>query len=562
MDVHTLEKAKQQWQSAADMMPQLICLLDGNGHLIHINRTIERWGLGRVADVRGRHLHDDPASGLRRPPVLLQRPLAERGSQAVTRGTYRVRSIRPRAQAPSLGSRATPGAAAAQFREADDLHAVVMMGDISDFKQAEAGYQHLYEELECLVCHERERREFSEGMQARLLTILEKTTDYVAMADAAGDMLYLNPAGRALLGLGPQDDISHMKLCEHSDQEVKDRIWGEAIPSAIRSGLWAGESRLRDRAGREIHASQVIIAHRGDDGLVENFSTILRDTTEQVQTAQALRESRDELRRLSGLLVTIQEDERRRIALDLHDGLGQSLSLIKLSIENAARLLAAGATDEASESLQQLIPRVKEALVEVRRVSTELRPSILDDLGILPTLSWFFREFEAACGHIAVEKAFNVAEHEVPVPLQITLYRILQEATNNIVKHAGADRVRVSLDRIDEVLHLLIEDNGCGFDPDSIRYVEGRGQGAGAAQHEGACIVFRRNLPPRRPPPGRAPASRCRGRAGNSPARPFSLSRIRSASHGSDRYVVHPPEKYRAPRINEYGDPPRASLHL
>jgi PAS domain S-box-containing protein len=479
VDVQTIEKVKQQWQSAADMMPQLLCLLNARGQLIHINRTIERWGLGRVADVRGRQLHDvlhpdcsDPqcyfkslwlgaaarlAAGERTECEAFDAVLKRHFSVLVQ---PLVRPLR-------------------QFRGTDDLHAVVMMGVISDFKQAEAGYLDLYEKLECLVCKEKERREFSEGMQARLLAILEKTTDYIAMADAEGGMLYLNPAGRALLGVGPQDDISHMRLCEHGDQEAKDRIWSEAIPCAIRSGLWTGESRLHDTAGREIHVSQVIIAHRGNAGEVENFSTILRDTTEQMQTAQALRESRDELRRLSSLLVTIQEDERRRIALDLHDGLGQSLSLIKLSLENAATQLAAGAAGEAGESLQQLIPRVRQALVEVRRVATELRPSILDDLGILATLSWFFREFEAACSHIAVEKAFNVAEHEVPVSLQITLYRILQEATNNIVKHASADRVRVNLDRIDDVLHLLIEDNGCGFDPDSIPFEEGKARGLG-----------------------------------------------------------------------------------
>ena len=479
MDLQTLEKAKHQWQSAADMMPQLICLLDGKGHLIHINRTIERWGMGSVANVKGLHLHRvlhpncvDPQCYFNAFWLTAAAKLS-RGA----RTEYEVFDpvlkrhlsllVQPLVQPPH------------QLLEADDLHAVVMMGDISEFKQAEAGYQHLYEELEYLACREKERREHSEGMQARLLAILERTTDYVAMADAVGSMVYLNPAGHALLGLVPGDDITRMKLCEHSDQEVKDRIRDEAIPSAIRNGLWTGESRLRDHAGREIHASQIIIAHCGNDGQVENLSTILRDTTEQVQTAQALRESRDELQRLSGLLVTIQEDERRRIALDLHDGLGQSLSLIKLSIESAVRQLAAGATDEVGESLQQLIPRVKEALTEVRRVSTELRPSILDDLGILPTLSWFFREFEAACGDIAVEKAFSVVEHDVPVALQITLYRILQEATNNIVKHAGADRVRVSLDRIGDVLHLLIEDNGSGFDPLSIRYVEGQGRGLG-----------------------------------------------------------------------------------
>jgi signal transduction histidine kinase len=210
-----------------------------------------------------------------------------------------------------------------------------------------------------------------------------------------------------------------------------------------------------------------------------DVSPIVAAANDDDSIAQALRESREELRRLSGLLLSIQEDERRRIALDLHDGLGQSLSLIKLSIEKSSGLLAAGATNEAGESLRQLIPRVEEALVEVRRVSTQLRPLILDDLGILPTLSWFFREFEAVCGGIVVERAFNVAERDVPAPLHITLYRILQEAVHNIVKHSAASRVRVGLDRRGDELHLSIEDNGCGFDPDSVKYVEGETRGLG-----------------------------------------------------------------------------------
>ena len=115
----------------------------------------------------------------------------------------------------------------------------------------------------------------------------------------------------------------------------------------------------------------------------------------------------------------------------------------------------------------------------MRRVSTELRPAILDDLGILPTLSWFFREFEAVCSHIAVEKALAVSEQEVPAPLKITLYRIIQEATSNIVKHAAADRVRVSLYRADDALHLQIQDNGRGFDPANVVYRDGECRGLG-----------------------------------------------------------------------------------
>jgi signal transduction histidine kinase len=209
------------------------------------------------------------------------------------------------------------------------------------------------------------------------------------------------------------------------------------------------------------------------------FPEVRFEAIQEVEIEQALRHSREELRRLSGLLLSIQEDERRRIALDLHDGLGQSISLIKLAIEKSARLLAAGATYEARESLQQLIPRVEEALIDVRRVSTELRPLMIDDLGILPTLSWFLREFETLRGGVVVERIFNVAEHDVPVPLHITLYRILQEAVHNIVKHSGADRVWVRLDRMDNTLYLAIEDNGRGFDPDSIKFVEGETRGLG-----------------------------------------------------------------------------------
>lgn len=195
---------------------------------------------------------------------------------------------------------------------------------------------------------------------------------------------------------------------------------------------------------------------------------------------QALRESREELRRLSGLLISIQEDERRRIAQDLHDGLGQSISLIKLGIEKSAALLDVGATREAGAALRRLVPQVEEALAEVRRVSTELRPSLLDDLGILPTLSWFFREFQTVCGGgIVVESALNVAEQDIPSSLHITLYRILQEAVHNIVKHAAADRVRVRLARDDAALCMVIEDNGRGFDPRSIRWMEGQTRGLG-----------------------------------------------------------------------------------
>lgn len=184
-----------------------------------------------------------------------------------------------------------------------------------------------------------------------------------------------------------------------------------------------------------------------------------------VVRGEAVRASQNDLRPLSAQLLLIQESERQRIATDLHDGLGQSLTLIKLALENVVGLLAANSLSEAEESLQQVKLKVQDAFVELRRVAMDLRPSTLDDLGILATLSWFFREFESACHGITIEKHVLIQESNIPGPLKITIFRILQEAVCNIVKHAKADLIRVSLMQTGEVLHLSIEDNGQGFDP-------------------------------------------------------------------------------------------------
>lgn len=190
-------------------------------------------------------------------------------------------------------------------------------------------------------------------------------------------------------------------------------------------------------------------------------------TSEQAGENAALGEaacaSQSELRRLSAQILTIQENERRRIATDLHDGLGQSLTMIRLGLEECSNLLAARALGEAEVSLQHLRFSVKEAFCELRRIAMDLRPSTLDDLGILATLSWFFREFENTCHGIKIEKFLLIQECDIPAPLKITIFRVLQEAVSNIVKHAKADHIRVSLLKDAETLQLLIEDNGMGF---------------------------------------------------------------------------------------------------
>jgi len=200
------------------------------------------------------------------------------------------------------------------------------------------------------------------------------------------------------------------------------------------------------------------------EGTVSKLA-IFHDITDLKQTEKSLRESEARLREISSRLLTIQEDERKRFSRELHDGLGQMLSSIKFMLAGAASPASSGS--DATGLRKDILRMVRESIEEVRRIQMDLRPPMLDDLGILATLTWFTREFFGIYPRIRCEKRFDVREEEVPGPLKTVLFRITQEALNNAAKHSRADLVVLSLTRTHEALVLEITDNGVGFDPSS-----------------------------------------------------------------------------------------------
>jgi signal transduction histidine kinase len=194
---------------------------------------------------------------------------------------------------------------------------------------------------------------------------------------------------------------------------------------------------------------------------------------------EAFRKSGEELRLLSSQLLTAQETERGRIARELHDGIGQSLSAIKFRVEDALGQLAKGSTESSVSTLGNLIPVIQSTVEEVRRITMDLRPSTLDDLGILATIAWLCREFQATYSTVEIKREISAEESDVPNPLKIVLYRVLQEALNNVAKHSGANMVTISLAKKDNTIQLTIEDNGCGFDVEEARTVESSKRGFG-----------------------------------------------------------------------------------
>jgi two-component system NarL family sensor kinase len=158
------------------------------------------------------------------------------------------------------------------------------------------------------------------------------------------------------------------------------------------------------------------------------------------------------------------EGERKRIANDLHDGLGQSLTTVKLRVENALIKLGKGEKQESAMMLTDVVRQLQNAIGEVRRIATELRPSMLDDLGLMPTLRWLARQFNEAHEGISLHLDISVAEADIPQEIKTIVYRLVQEALTNVSKHSNAGSVFIYLRNPSGGFKVGIVDNGVGFD--------------------------------------------------------------------------------------------------
>ncbi len=195
----------------------------------------------------------------------------------------------------------------------------------------------------------------------------------------------------------------------------------------------------------------------------------------QKEAEEALRLSQDELQRLSDKLIQSGEEQRRVIAYELHDSIGQSIFAIKLSIENMLQKHASSLADPVKKGLLDQLVKLQNACEEVRNISMNLRPSMLDDLGLLAAIKWLVREFRKLYPDIDFDLSFEVNESDVPLQLKIVIFRVIQESLNNMGKHAQANKVKIELSARNKNISLVIKDDGQGFELGEIHRGEGIG---------------------------------------------------------------------------------------
>ena len=176
---------------------------------------------------------------------------------------------------------------------------------------------------------------------------------------------------------------------------------------------------------------------------------------------------------LSLRIIKAQEEERLRVAREIHDGPAQSMANVALCAEICEKLMDV-TPEQVKDELRNLKETVRESLQEVRKIIFDLRPMVLDDLGLVPTLRRFIAEQQKRTNTVIELVVLNSDGRRIPEALEVTVFRVVQEALNNICKHALARHALVKLELLPDKVNLSVSDDGCGFDTEEALHAAGR----------------------------------------------------------------------------------------
>ncbi|RKD22095.1 histidine kinase [Ammoniphilus oxalaticus] len=199
------------------------------------------------------------------------------------------------------------------------------------------------------------------------------------------------------------------------------------------------------------------------DNIMAQMQFVLTFLSGELENINIAFESAEERRMFPMQIIQAQEDERKRVARDIHDGPAQSMANVVVRSEFAERILAQGRIEEAQQELKDLKETVRNTLGEVRKIIFDLRPMALDDLGLIPTLRKYVDDFGQR-HHIGVELITGGEEQRLPSTVEVVTFRMIQEAMNNAAKHAKADHVLVRLTFSPNCVNGEVRDDGIGFE--------------------------------------------------------------------------------------------------
>ncbi|WP_175719174.1 PAS domain S-box protein [Burkholderia anthina] len=299
----------------------------------------------------------------------------------------------------------------------------------------------------------------------RMMAIVRSSMEAIVTVDEHQTIVIFNPAAERVFGVSAMDAIGAPLA-----RFIPERFRGAHARHVEQFGVTGVSER---QMGRQ----RVLFGLRGDgtefpieasisqirDGAGKLYTVMLRDVTERVRAENALKQSREELRDLSANLQNVREEEKARIARELHDDLGQQLTALKMDL-SAVELGLAGVVvpnTGVREQLGGMHRLIDSTVASVRRIAADLRPVMLDDLGLVPAIEWLANDFTRRY-RITVERDIAPVDAAFTSAGATTLFRIVQEALTNVARHADATHVKLALKVEDGYCMLRIADNGHG----------------------------------------------------------------------------------------------------
>ncbi len=304
--------------------------------------------------------------------------------------------------------------------------------------------------------------------EQQLRLVVEAVQDYaIFMLDADGRVKTWNAGAQRIKGYAASEIIGRHFSCFYSQEDLDAGKPQRKLETAILEGRVEDEGWRLRKDGTKFWANVVITALRDSRGVIIGFTKVTRDFTTRMETEQALRESRRKLessekslRELSLHLLRTQDEERRRIGRDLHDSLGQYLSVLKMKLD-ALKNSVAQYGDEASAELAQCSQLSEDAVREVRTISYLLYPPMLEEMGLNFAIPWYLEGFTKRSG---INTTFSIAPElgRLSADVELVFFRVLQESLTNVHRHSGSETASVRLFIKDENIVLEVSDRGKG----------------------------------------------------------------------------------------------------
>lgn len=290
--------------------------------------------------------------------------------------------------------------------------------------------------------------------EVKYRTLVEQAADAIMLFDKGGSLIDVNSGAESLLGY-TKEELLTMKMQDMLTAE-------ENRTNPFRFELMLqGISKVRQRQMQKKDGTVVITEVRSQQLPDGRYLSVIRDLTERIKAEQELQHYYNQLKELNTYLQNVREDERTGIAREIHDELGQQLTVLKMDISWLSKKISDD-KPEIREKLEGLIEMVDNTVKSVRRISSELRPSLLDDLGLPAAIEWHAQEFMKRTG-LRIQTAIEQQEMSLPGKLAITLFRVYQESLTNVARHADATRIQVSLKTDKKRLYMEVLDDGKGF---------------------------------------------------------------------------------------------------